>query len=203
MLRPQPLGPRPAAWPAAGASGRGRACVPSHSVLPRVSPTLAAAEGHQSTGPSHPCRDSVSAERSARPPRLKSREARLKSRARVAGRRRGAVANVCSSGAPLAVVCSFERKGCGLRLGQQELVMACACVCVQWCLVLVPSVPGPDTWQAGSAVVGSAVAGWQTWHYAHMHMHHHWLDDACAFMHLLIRGSEPLIHVLIHTIGVD
>ena len=27
---------------------------PSRSVLPRVSPTLAAAEGHQRAGPSHP-----------------------------------------------------------------------------------------------------------------------------------------------------
>ena len=38
-----------------------------------------------------------------------------------------AVANVCSSGAPLAVVCSFERKGCGSTLGQQELATARAC----------------------------------------------------------------------------
>ena len=35
-----------------------------------------------------------------------------------------AVANVCSSGASLAVVCSIERKGCGSTQGQQELAMA-------------------------------------------------------------------------------
>jgi hypothetical protein len=29
---------------------------------------------------------------------------------------------------PLAVVCSFERKGCGSTVGQQELAVACACV---------------------------------------------------------------------------
>ena len=45
---------RPAAWPAAGASGRVHACVPRLSVLPRESPTLAAAEGHLSTDPSDP-----------------------------------------------------------------------------------------------------------------------------------------------------
>ena len=45
---------RLAAWPTVSASGRVRACVPRHSVLPRVSPILGAAEGHQSTGPSHP-----------------------------------------------------------------------------------------------------------------------------------------------------
>ena len=56
-----------------------------------------------------------------------------------------AVANVLSSGALLAVLCSFERKGCGSRLGQQELAMARVHVCVQWCLVLVPSVSGLGT----------------------------------------------------------
>ena len=62
----------------------------------------------------------------------------------------GEVANVCSDGVPLAVLCSFERKGCGSRLGQQELAMACACVCVQRCLVVV------QVWQvhmAGSLAV--------------------------------------------------
>ena len=33
-----------------------------------------------------------------------------------------------SSGGPLGAVCSFERKGCGSTLGQQELVTACECV---------------------------------------------------------------------------
>ena len=37
------------AWPAAAARS-----LLSRSVLPRVSPTLAAAEGHQKVGPSHP-----------------------------------------------------------------------------------------------------------------------------------------------------
>ena len=39
---------------AISASGRERASVPSLSVSFRVSPTLAAAEGRQSTGPYHP-----------------------------------------------------------------------------------------------------------------------------------------------------
>ena len=46
-----------------------------------------------------------------------------------------------------------ERKGCGSTLEQQELAMARACVCVRWCLVLVPSVAGLGTWQTW--------AGWQ------------------------------------------
>jgi len=52
---------------------------------------------------------------------------RLKSRQGSLIRERGsiepgtAVANVLSDGDPLAVLCSFERKGCGSTLGQQEL----------------------------------------------------------------------------------
>ena len=70
-----------------------------------------------------------------------------------------AVANVCSSGAPLAVVCSFERKGCGSTQGQQELVMARAHVCVRWCLVLVPSVAGLGTWQCSGRLAVQCQAG--------------------------------------------
>ena len=85
------------------------------------------------------------------------------------------MANVCSDGVPLAVLCSFERKGCGSRLGQQELAMACVCV-----RPAVsgggPSVAGAHGRQAGSevwqwqGVVAVAVACNQQQH-AHLHMH--------------------------------
>ena len=65
--------------------------------------------------PVHPIRHGESAEKSARLPHL-MRVGRLSLRR--------AVANVLSSGGPLAVVCSIERKGCGLTLGQQELAVA-------------------------------------------------------------------------------
>ena len=53
-------------------------------------------------------------------------------------------------------------------------------------------------WQwCGSGRLALAVA---VCAYAYMYAS---IDDAYAYMHLLIRGSEPLIHALIHTIGVD
>ena len=59
---------------------------------------------------------------------------------------------MCSSGVPLAVVCSFERKGCGSTLGQQELAVACASVPCPVVLVLI------QVWQ------------WQQWQW-HLHLH--------------------------------
>ena len=106
---------------AISASGRERASVPSLSVSFRVSPTLAAAEGRQSTGPYHP---------SWRVGRKVGKAPSSDERGSpVPGR---SVANVCSSGVPLAVVCSFERKGCGSTLGQQELAGMCG-PRVRWC----------------------------------------------------------------------
>ena len=95
------------------------------------------------------------------------------------------MANVLSSAVPRAVLCSFERKGCGLRLGQQELAMAHVCVCVLWCLVLVASVAGmgrhATPWPVDSSSM-AVVLNWQShgqllhWH-LHMHqlMHMHML----------------------------
>ena len=80
------------------------------------------------------------------------------------------------------MLCSFERKGCGSRLGQQELAMACARVCVQRCLVVVQvwqvhmagrlavkCGSGRGLWQ-WQGVVAAAVACNQQQH-AHLHMH--------------------------------
>ena len=65
--------------------------------------------------PVHPIRHGESAEKSARLPHIRERGSTEPGRA---------VANVLSSGGPLAVVCSIERKGCGSTLGQQELAVA-------------------------------------------------------------------------------
>ena len=121
------------------------------SVLPRVSPTLAAAEGHQSTGPSHP------AWRVGR--KVGKAPSSDESGSIEPGRE---VANVCSSGVPLAVVCSFERKGCGSRQGQQEPVTACGRAWAHKSSAVA---------MAAVAVAAVAVAVAQQWHVL-MHMHH-------------------------------
>ena len=73
------------------------------------------------------------------------------------------VVNVCSDGVPLAMLCSFERTGCGSRLGKQELAMACARVCVQRCLVVVQvwqlHMPGRLAVKCGSGQ-GCVAAAW-------------------------------------------
>ena len=106
------------------------------SVMPLVSPALAAPEGHQS-GRSIPSVNGESTERSVRLPNRKMCGGRLC--------HGGAAANVPSSGDPLGAVCSSERKGCGLTHGQHErtrvgvtrvwrleLMSLCACgMCVR------------------------------------------------------------------------
>ena len=94
------------------------------SVLPCVSPTLAVTERLLRGGPFHP---NVGVRW------LKGRRARLPLGRKVGcvgshDRRRGTVANGPASRAARVTVCSFERKGCGSTLGQQELVTACECV---------------------------------------------------------------------------
>ena len=81
------------------------------SVMPLVSPALAAPEGHQS-GRSIPSVNGESTEKSVRLPNRKMCGGRLC--------HGGAAANVPSSGDPLGAVCSSERKGCGLTHGQHE-----------------------------------------------------------------------------------
>ena len=91
---------------------------------------------------------------------------------------------MCSSGVPLAVVCSFERKGCGSTLGQQELAVACACVRVSGGVGVDPSV----------AVAAVAVASAFVPAYASSDVY------ACAYVraqNMLIRGRRTLIHVVI------
>ena len=146
---------------AISASGRERASVPSLSVSFRVSPALAAAEGRQSTGPYHP---------SWRVGRKVGKAPSSDERGSpVPGR---SVANVCSSGVPLAVVCSFERKGCGSTLGQQELAVACACVRVSGGVGVDPSV----------AVAAVAVASAFAPAYASSDVY------ACAYVHAQIQN---------------
>ena len=84
-------------------------CLAALSRVPVVSPALAAAEGHQSTGPSHP------SWRVGR--KVGKAPSSDESGSIVPGR---AVANVCSIGVLLAVVCSIERKGCGSTLGNKS-----------------------------------------------------------------------------------
>ena len=91
------------------------------------------------------------------------------------------MANVCSSGAPLAVVCSLERKGCGSTQRQPESVTA------RWFARCTRPGNGPNAGNGPSvtsgmhsssdavarvavaaAVVMAAVA--QQWHVL-MHMH--------------------------------
>ena len=144
---------------AISASGRERASVPSLSVSFRVSPTLAAAEGRQSTGPYHP---------SWRVGRKVGKAPSSDERGSpVPGR---SVANVCSSGVPLAVVCSFERKGCGSTLGQQELAVACACACPV-VLVLI------QVWQWQQ---------WQQWQW-HLHLCLHIHHQMYMHVHMYVR----------------
>ena len=75
---------------------------------------------------------------------------------------------MCLSGVPLAVVCSFERKGCGSTQGQQELAVACACVRVPVVLVLI------QVWQ------------WQQWQW-HLHLHLHMHHQMYMHVHMYVR----------------
>jgi hypothetical protein len=104
------------------------------SVMPLVSPALAAPEGHQS-GRSIPSVNGESTEKSVRLPNRKMCGGRLC--------HGGAAANVPSSGDPLGAVCSSERKGCGLTHGQHErtrvgvtrvwsLEQTSLCTCGMW-----------------------------------------------------------------------
>ena len=101
----------------------------SRSVLPRVSPALGAAEGHQR-------RRSIRSGMASWP---QGRQGSLTSGERGSLEPGTAVANVPSPGGPLAVLCSFERKGLCSTLGQQEVATACehmwkrkSC-CAAWC----------------------------------------------------------------------
>ena len=117
--------------------------LPSHSVLPRVSPTLGAAEGHQRDGPSHPAWR-VGRKVGKAPSAEKLRVGRLS---------QGGQWPMYSKMVSRLLCCALSsERGCGSTLVQQELVTAWEC-CV---------VASPWPWQSTVACHDSKAQQWYT-----------------------------------------